>query len=146
MVEFFAEHYLFFKAMHIVSVIAWMAGMFYLPRLYVYHTEVSRNSETDQIFQIMERKLLRIIINPAMILSILFAIPLLVITGFAGKWLHVKILLVFIMLVLHMLFSRYRKNFALGVNQHSEKFFRVINELPPLLMIAIVFLVVLKPF
>jgi putative membrane protein len=134
------------KSLHIIFVIAWMCGMLYLPRLFVYHSKAQKGGELDKTLQIMERKLLRIIINPAMILSFIFGFWLIHFIGFSGGWLHLKITLVLILAGFHGFLSRWRKDFAAGQNKHSEKFYRIINEVPTLLMIAIVFLVVLKPF
>jgi putative membrane protein len=136
------------KALHIIFVITWMAGMFYLPRLFVYHTEVKLGSEEDKRFQTMEAKLLRIIINPSMILAIIFGILVAQIYGFKnlGKWFHLKMALVMVMMVLHMFFAICRKKFVRGENNHSHFFYRVINEVPIVVMILIVILVVVKPF
>lgn len=149
MAQFVTDYYLWIKALHIIAVISWMAGMFYLPRLYVYH--VNATPEQAKLLVVMERKLLRIIINPAMILSFVFG-GLLVyfyivqdMMKTAG-WLHTKIGLVLIMAGLHGFLSGCRKKFERGENARSEKFYRIINEVPVLLMIAIVILVIVKPF
>ena len=134
------------KSLHIIFVIAWMCGMLYLPRLFVYHTNAKIGGELDKTLQIMEKKLLRIIINPAMILSFIFGSWLIHLVGITGGWLHLKITLVLVLAGFSGFLSRWRKNFELGKNKHSEKFYRIINEVPALLMIIIVFLVVLKPF
>lgn len=138
--------YLIIKSLHIISVIAWMAGMFYLPRLFVYHTKAIKGGELDETLKIMERKLLRIIINPAMILSFIFGFWLIYYIGFSGGWLHAKLFLVILLSAFHGFLSRWRKDFEKGENKKSEKFYRIINEVPTLLVIGIVFLVVLKPF
>ncbi len=138
--------YLIIKSLHIIFVIAWMCGMLYLPRLFVYHSKATQGGELDKTLQIMERKLLRIIINPAMILSFIFGFWLIHFIGFSGGWLHLKIVLALTLIGFHIFLSKRRKDFESGKNKHSEKFYRIINELPTLLMIAIVFLVVLKPF
>lgn len=134
------------KSLHIIFVIAWMCGLFYLPRLFVYHTKAKSGSELDLTLQIMEQKLLRIIMNPAMILSFIFGFWLIHLVGFSGGWLHLKITLVLALAGFHGFLSKCRKDFLKGQNQRSEKFYRIINEVPTLLMIAIIFLVVLKPF
>ena len=134
------------KSLHIIFVIAWMCGLFYLPRLFVYHTNAKIGGELDQTLQIMERKLLRIIMNPAMILSFVFGFWLIHQVGFSGGWLHLKLALVLAMAGFHGFLAKCRKDFLNGKNKHSEKFYRVINEVPTLLMIVIVFLVILKPF
>lgn len=142
------DSYLIVKSLHIISVISWMAGMLYLPRLYVYHAGAVPGSEMDLTFQTMERRLLRFIINPAMIATFLFGIVLVAQLGVAGLggWFHAKILLVVLLTVLHGLFSIWRKAFVAGKNTHSARFYRLINEVPTVAMIAIVFLVVVKPF
>lgn len=138
--------YLVIKSLHIISVIAWMAGMFYLPRLFVYHTRAVKGGELDETLKIMERKLLRIIINPAMILTFIFGFWLIHFTGFSSGWLHAKLTLVILLSAFHGFLSKCRKNFEKGQNKYSEKFYRIINEVPTVIMIAIVFLVILKPF
>ncbi len=140
------DTYLIIKSLHIIFVIAWMCGLFYLPRLFVYHTKAQIGSELDLTLQIMERKLLKIIMNPAMILSFIFGFWLIHLIGFSGGWLHLKTTLVLALAGFHGFLSKCRKDFAAGKNKHSEKFYRIINEVPTILMIAIVFLVILKPF
>ncbi len=140
------EPYDIIKILHIISVISWLAGLLYLPRIFVYHAQVAVGSEADKIFQIMERKLLRYIMNPAMIATLGFGLYLAWQIGFEFVWLHIKITLVLLLVFYHHLLSRYRKAFAAGQNKHSQKFFRIINEVPALLMVAIVALVILKPF
>ena len=143
-----AFHWL--KALHIIAVIAWMAGMFYLPRLFVYHWQVKPGSEASELFKVMEKKLMRIIINPSMIATWVFGLWLAVtINAFDpenGGWLHAKLGLVLLMQVLHAMMSRYRKAFARDERPKSEKYFRIFNEIPVVLMIGIVILVVFKPF
>lgn len=139
------ELYDIVKILHIIAVISWLAGLLYLPRIFVYHSQVSVGSETDKIFQIMEKKLLRFIMTPAMILVFIFGFYLASQIGFEFIWLHIKITLVLCLAGYHGFLSRCRKNFEKGENKHSQKFFRIINEVPTLLMIAIVVLVVLKP-
>ncbi len=137
------------KSLHIISVISWMCGLLYLPRLFVYHTQATQGGDLDKTLQIMEKKLLKIIMNPAMILSFIFGfwmIYLIGFSGFSGGWLHLKIVLVLVLAGFHGFLAWCRKNFASGTNKKSEKFYRIINEVPTLLMITIVFLVVLKPF
>jgi putative membrane protein len=139
--------YLIVKSLHIISVISWMVGMLYLPRLFVYHTKAKIGSELDTTLQTMELKLIKIIINPAMIASFVSGVWLIYFIGFSsGGWLHAKILLVLILAGFHGFLSKCRKNFVAGSNKKSEKFYRIINEVPAVLMVAIVFLVVLKPF
>jgi len=134
------------KILHIISVISWMAGLLYLPRIFVYHCSVSPNSPTDLIFQEMERKLLRYIMNPAMIATFVFGFYLAFQIGFEGMyWLHIKITLVFILAGYHGFLSKCRKNFMKAKNHYSAKFFRIINEIPTIIMIIAVSLVILKP-
>jgi len=146
--QFLSDNYLWIKALHVISVMFWMAGMFYLPRLFVYHTQTAVGSETDKIFIIMERKLMKIIINPAMIASFLFGIMLIHINGLSSftGWFHMKLVLLLGMLIVHIMCSKYRKAFALGKNEKSENFFRIFNEASPILALIIVILAVVKPF
>ena len=141
-------YYEWFKALHVISVIAWMAGLLYLPRLFVYHTGVEAGSETSETFKIMERRLLRAIMNPAMIATWIFGLTLIVLTpGWMEQgWLHAKLLMVVLMTVAHMAMARWRRAFAEDRNTHTHKYFRVMNEVPTLMMVVIVFLVILKPF
>jgi protoporphyrinogen IX oxidase len=138
--------YEWIKAAHIIAVIAWMAGMLYLPRLFVYHCEAEPGSKQSETFKIMERRLLKAIINPAMIVTWLAGLYL-AWAGhwFSAGWLHAKLFLVLILSGVHGVFVRWVKNFAADRNQHSQKFYRFINEVPTLLMIGIVILVVVKP-
>jgi putative membrane protein len=135
------------KTFHIIAVIAWMAGMLYLPRLFVYHCEAEPGSRQSETFKVMERRLLRAIINPAMIATWVFGLGLAFGRGwFTSYWLDAKIVLVLVLSGVHGLFVRWMKDFALDRNRHSQKFYRIVNEVPTLLMIGIVLLVVLKPF
>lgn len=140
------EIYEIIKILHIVAVISWMAGLLYLPRIFVYHSKVLSGSESDQIFQEMERKLLRYIMNPAMILTVIFGLYLANEIGFEFVWLHIKLTFVTILIIFHHFLARWRKDFTKGQNKHSEKFYRLVNEIPTIAMIAIVALVILKPF
>ena len=135
------------KAIHIMAVISWMAGMFYLPRLFDYHVEAPPGSAQSETFKTMERRLLRIIINPAMIVVWLTGPWLAYADGFfAAPWLHAKLALVLAMSALHAYFASVMKNFAADRNVRSARFYRILNEVPPVLMAAIVILVVVKPF
>ncbi|HTK12308.1 MAG TPA: protoporphyrinogen oxidase HemJ [Xanthobacteraceae bacterium] len=135
------------KAFHIIAVIAWMAGMLYLPRLFVYHTKAEPGSVQSETFKVMERRLLRGIINPAMIATWILGLLLAWEGGwYRSPWLHAKILLVLAMSGVHGMLARYVKNFAADRNTKSQRFYRLINEVPTLLMILIVILVVVKPF
>jgi putative membrane protein len=144
--------YQWIKAFHIIAVIAWMAGMLYLPRLFVYHCAAEPGSVQSETFKAMERRLLRAIINPAMIATWVFGLWLAWLGPdsrygwFASGWLWAKIILVLALSAVHGLLARWRKDFALDRNRHSQKFYRIINEVPTVLMILIVVLVVLKPF
>ncbi|MEJ0061845.1 MAG: protoporphyrinogen oxidase HemJ [Alphaproteobacteria bacterium] len=140
--------YLWIKALHVVAVIAWMAGMLYLPRLYVYHAEAAPGSDRIEIFKIMERRLLRYIVNPAMIAAMIFGFWMLALDpGILHQgWMHVKLTLVIAMTALHGMFARWRRDFAEGRNKKSPRFYRIVNEAVTLLMIGIVIMAVVKPF
>ncbi|MGE4313729.1 MAG: protoporphyrinogen oxidase HemJ [Pseudobdellovibrionaceae bacterium] len=148
MQDFLLTHYLSLKALHVISIIAWMAGMFYLPRLFAYHAESTYGSEQELTFRVMERRLLRIIINPAMIASWLFGGLMIVAnpTLMDGGWLHVKLTCVIVLSALHGLFARWRKQLEKAPSTHSAKFYKIWNEVPTVLMVIIVFMVILKPF
>jgi len=139
--------YEWLKALHVISVISWMAGMLYLPRLYVYHAGAKVGSELSETLKVMERKLLRFIINPAMILTYVFGIWMLTInTGLMHEpFMHVKLTAVLGMSIVHAFFARYRRAFAEDRNIRSAKFFRYLNEAPTLLMIVIVIMIVVRP-
>jgi protoporphyrinogen IX oxidase len=144
-----ADFYLWIKALHIIAMIAWMAGLLYLPRLFVYHCEAEHGSNRAAMLEIMERRLLRAIMTPAMVMVFISALVLLWLRGFedfSDGWLHAKLVLVLGLAVAHGLMARWRKDFANGANQHSQRFYRIANEVPTVLMIAIVVLVVVKPF
>lgn len=139
--------YEWIKALHVIAVISWMAGMLYLPRLFVYHCEAEAFSKQSETFKVMERRLLHAIITPAMTVTWLAGLYL----AWAGHWylapwFHVKFLLVLLLSGVHGFFSRCVKDFAADRNPRSQKFYRVINEVPTALMIFIVILVVVKPF
>jgi putative membrane protein len=139
--------YLWLKAFHIIAVISWMAGMLYLPRLFVYHCGAAPGSPQSETFKVMERKLLRVIINPAMIATWILGLWLLYETGdYKAGWFHAKFALVIILSGYHGLLVRWMKDFAADRNQRSEKFYRIANEIPAVLMIGIVILAVVKPF
>jgi protoporphyrinogen IX oxidase len=135
------------KALHIIAVISWMAGMFYLPRLFVYHVDAAPGSAQSETFKTMERRLLKLIINPAMIVTWLTGPWLAYTDGFFGApWLDAKLAAVLAMSALHGYFARLVKTFATDSNLRSARFFRILNEIPPALMVVIVILVVVKPF
>lgn len=148
MQDFILSHYDWFRALHVIAVISWMAGIFYLPRLFVYHADADIGSEMSETFKIMERKLLRIIMNPAMIatwffgLMLVFGNPAIASNG----WFHVKALAVVLMTGFHHYLGRCRKRFLTDRNQKSNKFYRKINEIPTILMIVIVIMVIVRPF
>jgi len=149
MIELSTDAYLWTKALHIISVISWMAGLLYLPRLYVYHCQADTGSKQSETFKVMERRLLRFIMNPAMIASLITGVILLLNMGDAAweeGWVHVKLLAALGLLALHMMMGGWRKAFAEDRNQKPEKFFRIANEGPTVLMIVIVILAVVRPF
>lgn len=144
------ELYLWIKALHIIAVISWMAGMLYLPRLFVYHTQVKVGSEASEMLKTMERRLLRYIINPAMFVTWGAGLWLIYYTNALdavqnGKWMHYKLSLLVLMQIAHAVMARSRRNFANDKNTRSAKFYRILNEVPTVLMIGIVILVVVKP-
>jgi putative membrane protein len=143
------ELYHWIKALHIIAVIAWMAGMLYLPRLFVYHTQVKIGSEASELFKIMERRLLRLIINPAMIVAWGAGIWLIIYTNALdpqnGVWMHYKLTLLIFMQIAHAMMARCRRQFANDKNTRSTKFYRILNEVPTVLLIGIVILVVVRP-
>jgi protoporphyrinogen IX oxidase len=139
--------YEWLKAFHIIAVIAWMAGMLYLPRLFVYHCDAAPGSTQSETFKVMERRLLKAIINPAMAATWILGLWLAWQGGwFRAPWLHGKLTLVIALSAVHGLFAKWVKDFAADNNRHSAKFYRIINEIPTVLMILIVLLAVLKPF
>jgi putative membrane protein len=144
--------YEWIKAFHIIAVIAWMAGMLYLPRLFVYHCAAEKGSVQSETFKVMERRLLRGIINPAMVATWVFGLWLAWLGPdsrygwFNSGWLQAKLVLVLALSAVHGLLARWRKDFAADRNRYSQRFYRIINELPTILMIGIVLLAVLKPF
>ena len=135
------------KALHVIAVIAWMAGMLYLPRLFVYHCAAPAGSAQSETFKVMERRLLRAIINPAMIVTWVLGLWLAWDGNWLGSgWLWAKLALVIVMSAAHGLFARYVRDFGADRNRHSQKFYRVVNEIPTVIMVAIVVLAVVKPF
>ncbi|MBM6593917.1 protoporphyrinogen oxidase HemJ [Microvirga sp. BT291] len=139
--------YLWIKALHVIAVISWMAGMLYLPRLFVYHCEAQMGSIQSETFKIMERRLLKAIINPAMIVTWVLGLYLAWDGGwFASGWLHAKLLFVLVLSGVHGFLSKTVKVFAADENVRPARFYRMINEVPTVLMILIVILVIVKPF
>lgn len=139
--------YEWIKALHIIAVIAWMAGMLYLPRLFIYHCEAEPGSRQSETFKVMERRLLTIIINPAMVVTWALGLWLAYEGGwFKAEWLHAKLALVIGLSALHGFMVRWVRDFGADRNRHTQKFYRIINEVPTVLMIVIGVLVVVKPF
>lgn len=144
-----ADYYLWIKSGHIISVIAWMAAQLYLPRLFVYHAEAPKGSQQSETFKIMERRLLRGIMTPAMIATFLFGALLVSIPGLVDwhqGWLHLKLLLVLVLAGMHGMCARWTKDFAADRNNRPARFYRMVNEIPAAIMVVIVILVVVKPF
>jgi protoporphyrinogen IX oxidase len=147
--DFLIAGYPWIKALHIVSVVAWMAGLLYLPRIFVYHAEAEIGSDKAETFKIMERRLLRGIMAPAMIMVVLFGALLAATPGVVDwhqGWIWAKLALVAGLIVFHHLLAYWRKSFAAEAIPHTARFFRLVNELPMIALIAIVVLVVVKPF
>ncbi|HPD83336.1 MAG: protoporphyrinogen oxidase HemJ [Alphaproteobacteria bacterium] len=148
MQDFIGQYYHWMKALHLIAVISWMAGMLYLPRLFVYHVGAQKGSDLSETLKIMERRLLRFIINPAMILSFVFgglmiwANPDLL----HQPWMHAKLTAVLLLTAVHGFYARWRKDFAADRNIRSAKFYKIWNEAPTVLMIVIVIMVIVKPF
>ena len=136
------------KALHILAMVAWMAGLFYLPRLLVYHAEAGPGTPQSETFKVMQRRLLRAIMNPAMLATWIFGLWMLyLVPGWMSEgWLHAKLTLVVLMTVVHHLNVRLYKTFERDANRRSSRFYRAWNEAPTVLLVGIVFLVVLKPF
>jgi len=144
-----ADLYLWIKALHVISVIAWMAGLLYLPRLFVYHAEAEQGSAQAQTFAVMERRLLRAIMNPSMIAAFVFGGLLLATPGivdWASGWIWVKLAMVAALTALHHVYARWRKDFEAGRNTRPARVYRIANELPALAMIVIVVMVIVRPF
>ncbi len=141
------EPYQWIKALHLISVIAWMAGLFYLPRLFVYHCDAAPGSDKSETFKFMERRLLRAIMNPAMIGSWVFGLLLLYMSEvWTEKWMMAKLVLVAAMTLLHHSMALWRKDFLADRNTRSARFYRIANEAPTVLMVLIVILVIVQPF
>ena len=142
------NYYLLFKSLHLIAVISWMAGLLYLPRIFVYHVENSEKNETTEIFEVMEKRLYFYIMRPAMILSWLFGIILIYINGidiFSQLWMHIKLGLVVILTIYHEYLGICLKSLKLKTNTKTSKFFRIINEVPTIILIFIIFIVIFKP-
>ena len=140
--------YLLFKSLHLIAVISWMAGQLYLPRIFVYHAENNLEIKTSEIFKVMEKKLFYYIMTPAMILSWLFGLLLIHEIGFQNLgqiWMKLKLIFVIVLTIYHFYLGRILNQFKLDLNKHSHKFYRLINEIPTILLILIVFVVIFKP-
>ena len=140
--------YLLFKSLHLIAVISWMAGLLYLPRIFVYHVENYKKKEATEIFEIMEKRLFNYIMRPAMLLSWLLGIILILnigIEAFSFLWLQIKLILVFLLSVYNEYLGKCIKLLKIGENKKSAKFYRIINEIPTILLILIVFIVIFKP-
>ena len=140
--------YLLFKSIHLIAVISWMAGLLYLPRIFVYHSENIKNMNSSNIFKIMEKKLFYYIMTPAMILSWIFGLILIFTLGFSvfnELWIQLKLIFVILLTIYHFYLGKCVSNFAINQNNSSSKFYRIINEIPTILLIIIVFIVVFKP-
>lgn len=146
---FIFEYYDWFKAFHVIAIISWMVGLLYLPRLFVYHAEAAPQSEVSETLKIMEHRLLRFIMNPAMIVT--WGLGLILLFGNidylkTAGWMHAKLTAVVLLTIMHMVFARYRKNFARDANAKPAKFYRILNEVPTVLMIFIVIMALAEPF
>ena len=142
------NYYLLFKSLHLIAVISWMAGLLYLPRIFVYHAENNTEKKASEIFKIMERRLMFYIMTPAMILSWFFGIFLILINEISitlNLWVQTKLFLVVLLTIYHLFLGYYLRKFALDQNKKSAKFFRIINEIPTILLILIIFIIVYKP-
>jgi putative membrane protein len=147
MIDWLSDYYLWIKALHMFAVIAWMAGLFYLPRLLVYHSGVDTKSEAAQLFTVMEYRLNRIIMIPSMLLSLASGIFLANIQDvWSSGWFHIKLTCVVGLVVFHYLLNHWHKQLATGVCKRNTPFFRLINEVPTLLLIVIIISVIVKPF
>jgi len=146
MTGFLGDAYLWVKAGHIIAVIAWMAGMLYLPRLYIYHCAAEPGSVQSETFKVMERRLLRAIINPAMTVAWVFGLMLVAhLNVWSEPWMLGKFALVLGMTAVHGAFARWRRHFANDANRHTARFYRIANEAPTVLLIGIVILIVVRP-
>ena len=140
--------YLLFKSLHLLTVISWMAGLLYLPRIFVYHSESTENMNSSNIFKIMEKKLFYYIMTPAMILSWIFGLILVFTLGFSvfnELWIQLKLIFVILLTIYHFYLGKCVAGFAINQNNNSSKFYRIINEIPTILLIIIVFIVIFKP-
>ena len=142
------NYYLLLKSLHLIAVISWMAGLLYLPRIFVYHVENSEKKEATEIFEVMEKRLYFYIMRPAMILSWFFGIILIYINGldvFSQLWMHIKLSLVVLLTIYHEYLGMCLKSLRLNTNTKTSKFFRIVNEVPTIILIIIIFIVIFKP-
>ena len=142
------NYYLLFKSLHLIAVISWMAGLLYLPRIFVYLVEKNDEKNISETFKIMERRLMFFIMTPAMVLSWLFGIFLILINGISinlSLWIQAKLFLVILLTIYHLFLGHYLRKFALNQNKKSANFFRIINEIPTVLLILIIFVIIFKP-
>lgn len=142
------NYYLLFKSLHLIAVISWMAGLLYLPRIFVYHAEKNREKNTSETFKIMEKRLMFFIMTPAMILSWFFGIALILMNGISitlSLWIQTKLFLVILLTIYHLFLGYYLRKFVLDENEKSAKFFKIINEIPTILLILIIFVIIYKP-
>ena len=142
------NYYLLFKSLHLIAVISWMAGLLYLPRIFVYHVQKNNEKNTSEIFKIMERRLMLFIMTPAMLLSWFFGIALILINEISitlNLWVQTKLFLVVLLTIYHLFLGYYLRKFALDQNKKSAKFFRIINEIPTILLILTIFVIIYKP-
>jgi putative membrane protein len=147
--DFLLSAYPWIKSLHVISVIAWMAGLLYLPRLFVYHADAAPGSEASETFKVMERKLLRAIMNPAMVAAFVFGGLLLATPGvvdWGAGWIWVKLAAVAAMTVAHHVYARWRKDFAADANTRAARTYRMVNEVPAVLMVIIVVMIIARPF
>ncbi len=141
------EPYQWIKALHLISVIAWMAGLLYLPRLFVYHCDAEPGSDKSETFKVMERRLLRAIMNPAMIAAWVFGLLMLYMSeAWTENWMMAKLVLVAAMTLMHHFLALWRKDFLADRNTQPARFYRFVNEIPTVLMVGIVILVIVQPF
>ena len=152
MQDFLLSVYPWIKVLHVISVISWMAGLLYLPRLFVYHSEAERGSQQSETFKIMEEKLTRVIMRPAMFATLIFGLAMIAIPGtpgylpYAGYWLWLKLVFVVGLVAVHFAMMGWKNDFARDANERPQRFFRIANEVPTVLMIGIVVFVIVKPF
>ena len=142
------NYYLLFKSLHLIVVISWMAGLLYLPRIFVYHAEKNIEKNTSEIFKIMEKRLMFVIMTPAMFLSWIIGIALILINEISitsSFWVQIKLFLVVLLTIYHLFLGHYLRKFALDENEKNAKFFKIINEIPTVLLILIIFVIIYKP-